>query len=434
MKNTAATNISAEPALRLPGSICSPTLPVLVTVVLLLIIVLPCIGHPAEAQPSAGSAAVEAVKVIAGSQAGTEETKNSIKEKSPKHPYEERKAPDSFSGWVDYMVYFPLYKTGGEWIRLHSLLTALFILVTGIWFAIFSGRLLKKGLLRIKVIPGHIVIAFSQIVVYLLIFFVILGTVLFADMPFSIVSVLGAILLVGASLGAKSTIYDYLSGLILALEQPIRIHDCIEVGDQAGFVEEIRGRYTRVRRFDGIDILVPNSKFLEEDVVNWTLTDSELRGDFKIEVHYSSDVNETMDLLIGCLKDSEGVLAEPSPSVLFWEFGANGLIFRIFFWAQVENPLEMWSITSKLRRRSFNRLKNAGVAVAYPQRDVHLDSAEPLKVVVTRTHSAIEDGKSGETAPEKEPDHPEHTRKRGDSERVAEPESSKNEEKQEKKD
>jgi len=410
-----------------------------VTAVLLVALasVLDYSAGSAETSPSSTrSAAVETVKTITGKKDGGSGSDPAASEQKTVHPYKDRQTPDSLSGWVDYLIYLPLYKTGGEWIRLKGLVTALIILVAGSWLSAVTGRLLKGAMMRFKSLPEHIAIAFSKIVVYFLIFFVILATVLVAGMPFSIVSVMGAMILIGASLGAKNTIYDYLSGLVLAIEQPVRIHDCIEVEDQAGFVDEIRGRYTRVRRFDGIDVLVPNSKFLEEEVVNWTLSDARIRGEFKIGVRYSSDVDETMDILIACMEDNKEVLSEPPSSVLFWEFGDNSLIFRMFFWIEAENPLEVWSVESKLRRESFKRLKESGIAVAFPQRDVHLDSSAPVTVVLDSSGDDPQrPGDDGQRQNHRGGDQQRNNgkrtqgteEKRKESEQVAEPESSKNE-------
>jgi small-conductance mechanosensitive channel len=209
-----------------------------------------------------------------------------------------------------------------------------------------------------------------------------------------VVSLLGAVVLLGASLGAKSTIYDYISGLVLALEQPVRIGDCIEVSDQAGYVEEISGRYTRVRRFDGIDVLVPNSQFLEDEIINWTLHDTTLRGEIEVGVEYGSDVDETMDVLTAAMEQREGILPNPKPSVLFWRFGESALVFRLFFWLNADNPLDVWTVESELRRLVFRNLRQADISVAYPQRDLHLDSARPLKVEI--------DGGPGERQPARE--------------------------------
>lgn len=88
-------------------------------------------------------------------------------------------------------------------------------------------------------------------------------------------------------------------------------------------MDEIRGRYTRMRRFDGIDVLIPNSTFLEDEVVNWTLHDSKLRGEIKVGVSYASDVDKTMEVLMDCLESRDDVMSDPRPSVLFWAFGSR---------------------------------------------------------------------------------------------------------------
>jgi small-conductance mechanosensitive channel len=337
-----------------------------------LALLLPAPVCPA-AQPSAAGAAKEAVDAVTGGAGGGNGGK-------VEYPYKDREAPETLRGWADYILDFPLYRTGGEWIRLQELLTALGILILGVWLSVRAGRLLQGLLIRFRHMPRHVAIALNKGLVYLLVFLVVLATVVFAGLPFAVVSLLGAVVLLGASLGAKSTIYDYISGLVLALEQPVRIGDCIEVSDQAGYVEEISGRYTRVRRFDGIDVLVPNSQFLEQEIVNWTLHDNTLRGEVEVGVEYSSDVDLTMDTLSECMSQREGILAKPRPSVLFWRFGESALVFRLFFWLRADNPLDVWAVESELRRLVFRRLHEAGVSVAFPQRDLHLDSREPLRV------------------------------------------------------
>jgi small-conductance mechanosensitive channel len=326
---------------------------------------------PAEAQSGAAGVAKDAVSAVTGGNGSGQQAE---------YPYKDKETPESLQGWVDYILNFPLYRTGGEWIRLHQLVWALVILIIGIWLSVLAGRIVKRRLVHFKRMPGHIAIAVSKGLVYLLSFLVLIGTVLFVGMPFSIVSILGAVVLLGASLGAKNTIYDYMSGLVLALEQPVRIGDCIEVSEYAGFVEEIRGRYTRVRRFDGIDVLVPNSKFLEEEIVNWTLHDSKLRAEVKVGVEYGSDVDAVMDVLASCMQEREDILSEPAPSVLFWDFGDSALVLKLFFWLEVDNPLDMWSVESELRRVVINKLHESDISIAYPQRDLHLDAPHPLKI------------------------------------------------------
>ncbi len=329
---------------------------------------------PLFCQSSAGNAAKSAVTAVTGGGNGEQSNQEVV------YPYKDKKTPESVKGWGKYILNFPLYQTGGHWIRLHQLILALVLLITGLWLSSLAGRMVKGWLVRFKRMPGHIAIAISKGLVYLLAFLVVIATVLSAGMPFTVVSILGAVLLLGASLGAKSTIYDYLSGLILAIEQPVRIGDCIEVSDHAGFVEEIRGRHTRVRRFDGIDVLVPNSMFLEQEVVNWTLNDSQLRGDILVGVDYESDVDTTIDVLMSCMNEMDDVLTTPEPSVLFWDFGESSLVFKLFFWLEVDNPLEKWTEESELRRIVFRRLQEAGITIAFPQRDLHLASKKPIQV------------------------------------------------------
>ena len=183
---------------------------------------------------------------------------------------------------------------------------------------------------------------------------------------------------IGAAIGAKNTIYDYLSGLIIAVEKPVRVGDCIEVEDQRGFVTEISGRYTVIRRFDGIDVLVPNSTLLEENVINWTLRDHKIRGDIKVGISYEMPVRKASNIIRQAIKENEEVLEQPSPGVIFWRFGESSFILWAWFWTDVENPLNIWYIESEIRFRIVELLQENQITIAYPQRDVHLDTRAPL--------------------------------------------------------
>ena len=387
--------------------------PLAVSVIMLLL--------TATCLPSAvgQTGAVKVAKEAAGAVSS-----NSGNQSAPgsKNPYHDKEPPKSFEGWVDYILNFPLYKTGGEWIRLKQIFLAIAILILGIWLSILVGRIAKGWMVRFKSIPVHIAIAVSKGLVYLLSALMVIGTVLFVGMPFTVVTILGGVVLLGASLGAKSTIYDYMSGVVLALEQPIRIGDCIEVKEYIGFVEEIQGRYTRVRRLDGIDVLVPNSMFLENEVVNWTLHDSRLRGDIKVGVRYDSDVDKTMDILMACITDRKDTLSNPKPSVLLWDFGDSALIFRLFFWLEVNNPLNIWTVESDLRHTIFGRLHASGISIAYPQHDLHLDTKAPISVQLSDARGQSWREETGQQRAAQSAKHQRKERGKHEKQEVAQPE------------
>ena len=191
---------------------------------------------------------------------------------------------------------------------------------------------------------------------------------------------LGGALAIGLGFGAQTLINNFISGVILLFERSIRVGDIVEVGDQRGKVVQMGFRNSLIRRSDGIDVLVPNSRFLETEVVNWTLTDDLVRYKIPVGVAYGSPVDKTAALIAQAALTHPDVAKEPAPMVLLDDFGDNALVFSLVFWMRLRPPVDGGTIRSELRRRICAWFDEAGIVLAFPQRDVHLDSARPLDV------------------------------------------------------
>lgn len=158
-------------------------------------------------------------------------------------------------------------------------------------------------------------------------------------------------------------------------ERPIRIGDFLEIGDLRGTVEAINTRSTRIRRVDGVHILLPNSHLLENMVVNWTLVDKLTRCKVRVGVAYGSPVKKVVELMRQAGEEHHAALKEPAPTVIFEDFGDNALIFDLAIWinATVERDLNL--VRSDLRFRIEELFNEHGLVIAFPQRDVHIDGA-----------------------------------------------------------
>ncbi len=317
------------------------------------------------------------------------ESSDSQKKKKDNASSEEikKKDPKTAKGWAERIWMHKVFKTGDDWVRLNQLAVGLLVLILGLIFASFTSRTAGRFLQEQKKVPPSVAMVFRKSVFYFLGLIVFIFSVQIANLPLGFLTLIGAALAIGVSLGAKNTIYDYLSGLVIALEKPIRVNDCIEVDNYKGFVQEISGRYTVMRRFDGIQVLVPNSVFLENSVVNWTLKDKEIRGDVMVGVTYDSPVEEVSKIFLECIKDHEESLETPESGVRFWDFGDSSLVFWGYFWAKVENPMDVWRIASDIRFAVIKRFRENGITIAYPQRDVHLDTKDFLKVSVSQSET-----------------------------------------------
>ncbi len=195
------------------------------------------------------------------------------------------------------------------------------------------------------------------------------------NVPLTAFAFVSGAVAIGVGFGAQNIINNFISGWILIWERPIRIDDYIELGGTVGTVEQINTRSTRIRRVDGVHIVVPNSKLLEETVVNWTLVDNLLRSIVRVGVQYGSDVEKVREVMLAAAESNSFVLKEPKPEVIFEDFGDNALIFDLYFWIQSSGERGGRQIRSDIRFSLDKALAEEGIVIAYPQRDIHLDGA-----------------------------------------------------------
>lgn len=191
---------------------------------------------------------------------------------------------------------------------------------------------------------------------------------------------------IGVGFGAQNIINNFISGWILMWERPIRINDFIEMGETTGTVEEINTRSTRIKRVDGVHLLVPNSRLLEEVVVNWTLVDRLLRSVVRVGVAYGSDVELVRELLMRVGEEHIAILDTPPVQVVFEDFGDNSLVFDIYFWIETSGERSARQTRSEVRFEINRLFAEHDLVIAYPQRDVHLDGSirleQPIGAIV----------------------------------------------------
>ncbi|ASJ73684.1 DUF3772 domain-containing protein [Granulosicoccus antarcticus] len=186
----------------------------------------------------------------------------------------------------------------------------------------------------------------------------------------NLVLVFGA-LSVGIGLGLQSVVNNFMSGLILLAQRPIRVGDWIEVGGHEGIVRNIMGVSTEIETFDKASINVPNSELVSNSVVNWTHTDRTVRVIIKIGVAHGSDIQQFQKLLLNSATAHEEVLEAPEPYALFVDFGESALLFelRVFVRDAERYPI----VASQLRFIIDQACRDAGIKTPYPQRHVHID-------------------------------------------------------------
>tara|TARA_R110002167_G_scaffold261822_1_gene468444 strand:+ start:13388 stop:14281 length:894 start_codon:yes stop_codon:yes gene_type:complete len=278
---------------------------------------------------------------------------------------------------IKAILSFAVITISDQVITLGELLLIPLIIYMGLLLTKWTVKVLTNRLTTTKTDPN--IIHLLQRVLYVIAIGILLITTLdLINIPITAFAFLSGAIAIGFGFGAQNIINNFISGWILMWERPIRIGDFLEIEDAKGIVEEINTRSTRIRRVDGVHLLIPNSKLLENTVVNWTLIDSMVRTSVKVGVAYGSPAKKVYALIMQATEEQSEVLKEPKPLVIFDDFADNALVFEVTYWinSQVEGGLRV--TRSNIRFRIDELFEENNIIIAFPQRDVHLDGSITL--------------------------------------------------------
>ncbi len=206
-------------------------------------------------------------------------------------------------------------------------------------------------------------------------FIIVLQTI---GLDLSAVTVLAGALGVGIGFGLQNITNNFVSGIIILFERPIKVGDRIEVGDVSGDVINISMRSTTIVTNDNISIIVPNSDFISSKVINWSHTDRNIRFNIPVGVSYNEDPEVIRKLLIEVADENKGILQQPKPDVLFREYGDSALVFILRIWTrEYINRPEI--LKSQIYYAAFRKFKEHNIEIPFPQRDLHIKNEE-LKI------------------------------------------------------
>lgn len=197
--------------------------------------------------------------------------------------------------------------------------------------------------------------------------------------PLTVFAFLGGALAIGIGFGTQTLLKNFISGIILLLERPLKVGDVVEVAGITGTIKQVGIRASLITHFDGIDTLIPNSLLLENQLTNWTYSDTILRGQIQVGVAYGSSTREVARLLVKAAASHGLVVKDPKPYVRFDNFGDDSLLFTLLYWSDT-CKIGRLDLASDLRFMIDKSFAEAGIVISYPQRDVHLDAKQPLRV------------------------------------------------------
>lgn len=272
---------------------------------------------------------------------------------------------------VNHYMNYPLV----EFARFEITLWLIFYLVVGVFLLFYLSGRFKRFLVNhvlIRYTPEiDVRQAIGGIIRYVLIFLGLLIIFQTAGIDLSTLTVLMGALGIGIGFGLQNITNNFVSGIIILFERPIKVGDRIVIGDTHGKVTDISARATTITTNDNVSIIVPNSEFMQTRVINWSHNYYKVRFRIPVSVAYSSDVEKVRRLLEEVAKEEASVLKNPKPSVRLKEFGDNGIHFELLVWT-TDQIHRRGKFMSDINFRILKKFNQHDIQIPFPQQDVYI--------------------------------------------------------------
>ena len=250
----------------------------------------------------------------------------------------------------------------------------IFVVVVWLTFKIsqFLRFVLEADVLPHLDLPRGVPGAITRLSHYTIVVVGVMIAAVAAGLDFSRINLIVGALGVGIGFGLQNVVNNFVSGLILLFERPIRVGDKVQLAQLFGTVKNIGMRASVVRTFQGAEVIVPNANLISAEVVNWTLSDDRRRMELAVGVAYGTDPQVVIDILVAVANDHPGVLGDPEPAALFLGFGGSSLDFQLRAWTRTD----FVQVSSDLLVTVNAALAEADIEIPFPQRDLHLRSVD----------------------------------------------------------
>lgn len=266
---------------------------------------------------------------------------------------------------------YPLIELGGTSITLWLLLCITFGIFLLFFLTARLNNLLVKHILVKYTSEVGVRQAIGGIVRYVLLFLGLLIILQTAGIDLSTLTVLAGALGIGIGFGLQHITNNFVSGIIILFERPIKVGDRIEVGNTHGKVTNISARATTIITNDNLSIIVPNSEFMQSRVINWSHSDYKVRFRIPVSVAYGSDIDKVTELLLEAGREDSHVLKDPPPTIRLKEFGDNGIHFELLVWT-TSYMHRRGKFFSDLNIGIIKKFNQHGIQIPFPQRDVYI--------------------------------------------------------------
>lgn len=281
--------------------------------------------------------------------------------------------PANFIEWLERLLSQPLITLGESRLTFGLVLTLAISFIVLFVGSEWIRRFLVKKILAKRDMAIGTRESIGTIVKYILIVAGMFSILQTNGIDLSAFGVLAGAIGVGIGFGLQNITNNFISGLIILFEQPIKVGDRIEVGDVTGDVVKISSRATTIITNDNISIIVPNSKFIDSEVINWSHNEHRIRFNFPVGVSYKEDPEKIKRILLEVANANPGILTTPESDVLFDSYGDNSINFNLRVWTStyINKPKVL---RSELYYEIFRRFGDEKIEIPFPQRDIHLKS------------------------------------------------------------
>lgn len=270
--------------------------------------------------------------------------------------------------------------TGKRSITIGKVLAALLAFIAGIATCLLLARLICSLLVkRFKWSESNARILRRWL---LTVEFVLLGIIVlaWARIPLTVFAFFGGAIAIGAGFAMQTLLKNLMSGVMILGERPFRPGDFVEIDGITGTVMDIGIRASTIRDINGIETIVPNASFIEQNLTNWTYSSSRVRFTVRVGVAYGAPIKRVIELLESAAQRHGLILRDPAPEVVFEDFGNDAQVFALSYWLEMGPNVTARIVASDIRRMIEHSFTENGIIIAFPQRDVHLDITQPVQV------------------------------------------------------
>lgn len=282
--------------------------------------------------------------------------------------WEKYESVKNVNAFVKLILNYKLQESNN--LTVGKILILITVLVLGIKLAKFASYKVVDKMLKPTKLNKGAKAAFENLSYYAFVCLACIIALNIAEVPLTVFTLFGGALAIGLGFGSQNILSNFISGIILQVEQPVKVGDIIEIEGTIGTIENIGGRSTKIISSNNTHMILPNSYLLDKKLVNWTFQDNILRSKIEVGVDYGSDHEQVEKVIQKTMADFEHIMQFPEPKVLLNEFGAYSLNYIIYFWIPIQGTMDKATIESMFRVKLLQAFKEANINIPIPQSQV----------------------------------------------------------------